>query len=108
MEQRSYKQNKSLHLGCQNIADILIENNISLNVAFKNLEVRPTMENIKAIYRQIANAKYGVESTSELTRKQVDVVWEELTKALSETTGIYFEFPSEETRLDYLNSYENN
>ena len=106
MKQRTINQNRALHLGCQQIADTLVENNISLNVAFKNLEVRPSMETIKSIYRQIAKAKYDIESTTALTSKQVDEVWEELTKALSETTGIYFEFPSEETTLNYLDSYE--
>ena len=108
MKQRTINQNKALHLGCTQIADTLVENNISINVAFKNLEVRPTMENIKSIYRQIAKAKYDIESTTELTSKQVDEVWEELTKALSETTHIYFQFPSEESRLEYLQSYEEN
>ena len=36
--------------------------------------------------------------------KQIDEVWEDLTKALSENTGIYFPFPSQETTDNYINS----
>jgi len=97
METRSSQQNKALHKGCQQIADYLIENNITLQEAFKNMEIRPTMESIKAIYRQIAHAKYGVDSTAKLEKHQIDGTWEDLTKCLSETTGVYFQFPSNES-----------
>lgn len=103
---RSLAQNRSLHLGCTQIADILVENNISLQVAFKNMEVRPTMEVIKGIFRQIANAKFNVTSTAELTTGQIDKVWEDLIKPLSENTGIYFEFPNEKSSENYLQSLE--
>jgi len=97
METRSSQQNKALHKGCQQIADYLIENNITLQEAFKNMEIRPTMESIKAIYRQIAHAKYGVDSTAKLEKHQIDGTWEDLTNCLSETTGVYFQFPSNES-----------
>lgn len=100
---RSSKQNNSIHLGCTQIANYLVENNITLQEAFVNLEIRPTMESIKGIFRQIAHAKYGVESTKDLEKKQVDEVWEDLSKALSESTGIYFGFPSIESEsLEHL------
>ena len=105
-KQRTHQQNKSLHLGFQQIADYLIENNITLQEAFKNMEIRPTMEAIKDVYRQIAHAKYGVESTSDLEKKQIDQVWEDMVHALSINTGEYFAFPSEENTDSYLNSYE--
>jgi len=103
---RTNKQNRSIHLGCSQIADILVENGISLQVAFKNIEVRPTMEVIKGIFRQIANAKFEVTSTADLTTSQVDKVWEDLIKPLSENTGVYFSFPSQEDSENYLQSLE--
>jgi hypothetical protein len=106
-KQKTIQQNKALHLGCQQIADILIENNIPLSVALKNLYVRPTMEVIKGVFRDIAKAKYGVESTTQLTRKQINEVWEDMTATLSENTGIYFPFPSEETRDEALQVLDN-
>jgi len=93
---RTLLQNASLHKGCTNIADLLVEHGISLNVAIRNLDVRPTMESIKDAYRSIAEAKYGVDSTAKLTTGQISQVWQDLTKTLSENTGIDFPFPSED------------
>lgn len=64
------------------------------------------MESIKEIYKDIAKSKYGVDSTTQLDRKQIDQVWEDMTKALSINTGVHFPFPSEESRLEALESYE--
>lgn len=103
---RSQEQNRSLHLGFTQIADTLVENGVSLSVVLQNLDVRPTMESVKAIFRAIAHAKYGHDSTAKLTTDQVDKVWDELIKAVSQTTGIFIPFPSEETRREALESYE--
>jgi hypothetical protein len=101
----THQVRKALHLGLQQIADHLVENGVSLQVAFKDLEVRPTMENIKGVFRQIAKAKYGIESTEELTIKQIDEVWVDITNTLSLNTGTLFEFPSQETTQAYQDSY---
>ena len=102
---RTLAQNRALHKGCQNIADTLVEGGISLSVAFKDLDVRPTMNSIKDAFRSIAKAKYNVESTSDLETNQVNEVWEDLTKTLSENTGILFNFPSADW-LNQIESYE--
>lgn len=106
-KQRTLQQNKSIHKGCQNIADVLIENGVSLNKVIQNLEVRPSMESVKDIFRSIARAKYGIDSTTKLTTGQVNHVWEDLIKAISETTGIFIPFPSQESTEEYLKSFEN-
>ncbi len=106
MEKRTSQQNKALHKGFQQIADYLMENNITLQEAFKNMEIRPTMEAIKSVYRQIAHAKYDIKSTSELEKKQVDQVWEDMVHALSINTGEYFAFPSEENTEEYISSFK--
>lgn len=104
-KQRTLLQNRALHKGFQEIADCLVENGISLQKAFKDLEIRPTKESIKSIFRQVANAKFEITSTTELTTKQIDEVWEDVTKALSENTGVFFPFPCQENTDNYLNSY---
>ena len=101
MKQRTIQQNKSIHKGCQNIADVLVENGISLNKVIKNLEIRPSMESVKAIFRSIAESKYGIKSTTELKSNQVTEVWEDLIKAVSESTGIFIPFPSKEEFINY-------
>jgi len=101
MKQRTIQQNKSIHKGCQNIADVLVENGISLNKVIKNLEIRPSMESVKDIFRSIAESKYGIKSTTELKSNQVTEVWEDLIKAVSESTGIFIPFPSKEEFINY-------
>lgn len=105
-KQRTIQQNKAIHLGAQNIADVLIENGVSLNKVIQNLEVRPSMESIKDIFRSIAESKYGIKSTTELTTAQIDPVWEDLIKAVSEATGVFIDFPSRENTESYLKSLE--
>lgn len=100
-KQKSRQQEKAYHKGFQNIADILVENNITLNMVIKNLEIRPTKENVKDIFRAIAKAKYGVDSTSDLKSNQIDPVWEDLIKAVSEATGVYIPFPSVTELINY-------
>ncbi len=104
--QRSSAQNRALHKGCQEIADILVENGISLQVLLQHLDVRPSMESIKAIYRDIARAKFEVTSTADLDTSQINKVWEDLSKAVSQSTGVYIPFPSYENTEEYLKSYE--
>ena len=105
-KQRSIQQNSSMHAGFTQIADLLIEHGISLQVLLQHLEVRPSMESIKAIYRDIARAKFEVTSTAELNTAQVSQVWEDLVKAVSVTTGEYVPFPAHENSEEYLSSYQ--
>lgn len=100
-KQKTRQQEKAYHKGFSEIADILVENNITLNMVIRNLEIRPTRENIKDIFRAIAKAKYGIESTSDLKSNQVTEVWDDLIKAVSEATGIYIEFPSVNQFINY-------
>lgn len=105
-KQRSIQQNKSIHKGCTEIANLLTEHGKNLSVVIERLDVRPTMESVKDIFRAIAQSKYGVESTAELTIDQINPIWEELTKAVSEATGVYVAFPAQENTEEYLKSYE--
>ena len=107
MKKITEQQRKSLFKGCQEIANILVENGISLNAVIKNLEVRPSKDSIADIYRSICDAKYGKDSIRELNSDQIDEAWEELVKAVSETTGIFIPFPSKENTEEYLNSLDN-
>lgn len=104
-KQRTRQQEKAYHKGFTEIADLLVEHGISLQVALKNLDVRPTMNTIKDAYRSIAEAKYGVKSTRDLTTAQVSEVWDDLVKTLSQNTGIEIVFPSQEWK-QLLQSYD--
>jgi hypothetical protein len=59
------------------------------------------MHSVKDIFRAIAKSKYGVESTADLKSNQIDPVWEDLIKAVSEATGIFIDFPARENFIKY-------
>lgn len=92
---RTMRQNASLHLWCNEVARELNNAGIDMSVLVKNLQVVHTKESIKAIWKAIANAKYGKTSTTQLTTKELTDVYEEMNKMLSEF-GIYLAFPSNE------------
>ena len=100
------KQRGALHIGCQQLADILIENNVPLNAFIKNIEVRPTMHSIKDIIKSMARSKFGKESTEQLTTPELNEIWDELRLSLGQLTGEDIPFPSEELSDNYLQSYE--
>lgn len=106
MKPKTRQQEKSYHKGFQNIADLLVENNVTLAKVIEKLEVRPTASTVKDIFRSIAQAKYGIESTSDLESNQVTEVWEDLIKAVSETTAIFIPFPAKENTDEYINSLD--
>lgn len=64
------------------------------------------MHSVKDIFRAIAKAKYGVESTADLKSNQIDEVWEDLVKSVSETTGVFIPFPSRESTEEFYKSFE--
>lgn len=106
-KQRSLPQNRSIHKGCQQIADLLVENGISLNKVIQNLEIRPTMNSVKDIFRHIAKEKFGTDSTADLEKDQIDPVWDDLVKSISQVTGVFIPFPSQENSDEYLKSLDN-
>ena len=91
---RSNRQNKALHKLCTDIADYCVETGITTEVLVRNFEVYPSMETIKDMFRQVGRAKFGKTSTSNLTTSELQRVFEEVSRHISEVTGEYFPFPS--------------
>lgn len=92
-DKRTNKQNASLHVYCTELADVLNENGISMQAFVKDIQVDHTMESVKNLWRAIAKAKYGKSKTSELTKQEVDKVYEEINRHVSQF-GIHIGFPS--------------
>ena len=95
--QRTLKQNKSLHLYCTMLAESLNEAGISQKVFLRDLEVDNTPISVKEVFKGLARAKYLKDSTTELTTKEMMELYEEINRQTSKI-GIYIEWPSEETR----------
>lgn len=106
-KQRTMKQNKALHKYCQELANELNACGVSMYVFSKDISVDHTMESVKSIWRAIAKAKFGKNSTADLTTIELQQVYEEVNRHIS-NFGIEMSWPSEENTDEYLNSYERN
>lgn len=96
---RTMRQNNSLHLWCEEVARELNDRGIDMRVLVKNLQVTHTKDSVKGIWKAIGEAKYGKKSTTELTSKEIDEIYDEFNRLLSEF-DINISFPS---NIFYLN-----
>ena len=109
-KQRTATQNNSLHLWLSLIADELNNQGQTLqNVVAKirRAEIRPTTNSLKeavwrpyqmaAIHDEKGNPK---ESTTQLTKNEVTIVYEGLNKFFSQEFGIGIPFPSQEVNQE--------
>lgn len=104
-KQRTPKQNKSLHKYCIELADVLNEHGITIRQLFAEVEADNTMESVKQLWRTFARMKYGKESTKDLTTSEIQKVFEEVNRHISQW-GLHMPFPSYENTDEYLKSYE--
>lgn len=101
-KQRSISQNKSLHKLFADISAHCIANNIDMKTIIEHMknhrcEASPTA--IKNVWKDIQQTITSKKSTTELTTKEIDEVYEEFNKVISEITHEYFPFPSIEELL---------
>ncbi len=103
MTQRTDPQNRSLHKWATLMADDLNDAGMDQRVVMEQFkdgfDVPWTMEAVKHVFRTVAKAMYDVDSTAELTTKQMQSVYEVVDARLSEITGIRHEWPSEDSMI---------
>lgn len=92
---RTLKQNRALHKFCSEVAHECIQKGITYKVLIESLEVEPTSENIKDIFRAVGKAMFNVDKTSKMSVDQLSQVTEKVNILLAKQ-GIETEFPSEE------------
>jgi len=103
---RTNKQNASLHKYCTELADLLNEHGITVKKLFEEVEADNTMESVKQLWRTFAFMKYGKTSTTELSTDEVNKIYDEVNRHISQW-GLHMAFPSYENTDEYLQSYEN-
>lgn len=106
-KQRSLLQNNSLHKLFADISRYCIENNIDMKTIMEHMkkyrcEASPTA--IKSVWKDIQFSITKKNSTTELETNEVDEVYEEFNKFISEVTKEHFPFPSMESLM--FNSLE--
>ena len=98
MTQRTLKQNKSLHKFFTILAQDLNDAGLDQRKVLKpGIEIPWTSATIKAqLWKPIQDVMLEKESTTELTTKEVNQVYEVLIRHLGEKFGITTAFPSEQ------------
>ncbi len=97
---RTQLQNRALHKYFQEVADLLNESGISMEVFYKDIQCDYTRESVKELFRGFLRTKYGKGSTTQMTTKEVQSVWEEVNRHLSQF-GFHCPFPSSEQLINY-------
>lgn len=105
---RTSLQNRSLHLFFNLLADELNLSGYDMKKVLKpSVDISWTKENVKEyLWRPIQEALKLKKSTTELTTKEMQEVWEILNRHLGEKLGVHVSFPSNEQTREYLNSLE--
>lgn len=101
-KQRTDAQNKSLHLYLSMVAQELCNQGQTMQDVVKKIskvEIVPTTYNLKEIvWREIQKAHLGKESTTELTKLEVNEVYEIMSMWLSKHFGIDIPWPTDEEK----------
>ena len=94
MDMRTIQQNRALHMYFNFVKDALLNNGITVKAAIKP-EIPFDMDSVKNfMWRPIQKAVLGKASTTRLSRKDIDSVYEVMNKLLGERYGIHIPFPS--------------
>jgi hypothetical protein len=95
-KQRTNQQNKAIHLWFKLIADECQKDGITIDmIVGKNIELIATPYLLKEYYwRPIQKYLYGKKSTTQLTTKEIDKIYDVANKLIGENTGIHIPFPS--------------
>lgn len=104
MEKRTTKQNRALHLYFTMVADALNLSGLDMKKVLKpEVDIPWNGGTIKEyLWRPLQKAQLQKESTTELTTKEIDLVFDTLNRFLGEKWGIHEPFPSIETLIKTL------
>ena len=97
--QRTLQQNKALHKYFELLAQELNQAGYDMKRTLKpSVDIPWTPDNVKEyLWRPLQEAYLNKYSTTDLTTKDIDKVYDVLNKHLGETTGVTVVFPSKDT-----------
>jgi hypothetical protein len=99
---RTLKQNGALHLLFSQLADELNNAGLDMRKTLKpTIDIPWSGDSIKEyLWRPIMKAQVGKESTTELSTKDIDQVFDTINRHLGEKFGLTINFPSIETIIN--------
>ena len=97
-KQRTLTQNAALHKYCQLLADTLNDGGLDMRTVLKpEVDIPWTMESVKEnLWKPIQKTAIGKNSTTQPLTNEYSIVYEILSKHLSEKLGVYVPWPSRE------------
>jgi hypothetical protein len=103
-EPRTPKQNNSLHGTLREYAELLNSGGYSYFLFLeeakeRGFEIDWSEHALKRLFRAVAQAKYGVESTKDLSKKQMQAAYEVFERRLSELSGVGCRWHSQEEQM---------
>ncbi len=101
-KQRTDLQNRSLHLYFTQLAEELNNNNLDMRTVLKpDIEIPWSATSVKNfLWRPIMKIQTSKESTTELTTKEIDEIFDVINKHIGEKFGIHVEWPSSEALIN--------
>lgn len=112
MEKRTLKQNKALHLFFRKLADELNSKGYDMRIVLKpSYKIRWDEKSVKEnLWKPLQEAMYKIDSTTQLERKDLTRVHEELMEILQSNPELsemdYVDFPSEQQTEQYISSFK--
>lgn len=99
---RTTKQNNALHLMFAQMADELNGAGFDMKKTLKpTIDIPWSGDTVKEfLWRPVMKAQLGKESTTELTTKDIDLVFETINRHLGEKLGLHIDFPSIESIIN--------
>ena len=93
---RTDLQNKSLHLYFQLLADELNAGGFDMRKVIRDgVDIPWSAYNVKEnLWRPVKEAQLGKKSTTKLTTKEIDIIFDTVNRAIGERTGIHVPFPN--------------
>jgi len=97
--QRTTQQNKSLHLYFEHLAQELNEAGLDMKATLReDAEIPWNGDRVKEfLWKPVMQAQLGKRSTTEMTTKDIDLVFDTITRYIASKHGLQVDFPSMES-----------
>lgn len=104
-KQRTLIQNRALHKFFELLADELNNAGLDMRKTLKpEIEIPWSKDTVKSyLWKPIQDAQLEKESTTELTTKEIDLIYNTLNRFLGEKLSVHVPFPTNQQMYDYEN-----
>lgn len=100
--QRTTQQNRALHAYFQLVSEALNDAGLDMKAVLKpSVDINWSPMTVKDfLWRPVQTLQLGKRSTTEMSTKDIDVIYDTINRHLSEKFGIHIPFPSIESLIE--------